>query len=227
MTPNRAPLSTLTLVLAALAALPGAASAAFRFESTVVEVQAEFGAERATAVFRFTNAGSAPATVRGIETSCGCLSAKSDKKTYAPGESGQVEAVFNIKGMSGSVERSVSFESATRGEAPVRLAVRVHIPLLIEIEPKMTEWKVGEPPAPKRARIVMKGDEPIRVKNLSSSRRNVSAVLHEIEPGRVYEIEMVPDSTAASLLGVVRFETDTRFREQQRQMAFYRIGGDE
>jgi len=227
MTPSLAPIPSFVLLLAALGGAPSAASAAFQFESTVVDVEAKFGEERATAVFHFTNTGTTPASVRGIETSCGCLSAKSDKKTYGPGEGGTVEALFNIKGMSGSVERSVSFESATRGEAPIRLAVRVHIPLLIEIEPKMIEWKVGEAPVPKRARIVMKGDEPIRIKSVSSSRRNVTTALHEVEPGRVYEIEMRPDSTAASLLGVVRFETDTRHREQQRQMAFYRIGTDE
>ncbi len=201
---------------------PGTALAKFEFESTVVDVQAEFGSEQVTALFRFTN-GNTPGTVRTIETSCGCLYASANKKTYAPGESGEVKAVFNIKGMSGSVERSVSFVSGDRGEPPVRLAVRVHIPLLIEIEPKMLTWAIGERATPKRARITMKGDEPIQIKSLSSSRRNVTATLHPVEPGRVYEIEVTPETTGDTLLGVVRFETDTRFREQQRQMAFYRV----
>jgi hypothetical protein len=202
--------------------LPLAAEAAFQFEQTLVEVTPDFGQERVTAVFRFKNLAT-PGSVRNIETSCGCLSANSDKRSYAPGEAGEVTAVFNAKGLSGSVERTITFVSATKGEAPVRLAVRVHVPALVEIEPKMLNWQIGEALTPKTFKVTMQGPDPIRIKSASSSRRNVSTALKTITEGRVYEIEVKPQSTAEALLGMVRIETDTRFREHQKQMAFFRI----
>jgi len=208
------------LLLPAL--LPLTAQAGFKFESTLVELKPDFGQERATAVFKFTNLDT-PGTVREIETSCGCLSATSDKRSYAAGEAGQVTAEFHIKGMSGNVERTINFVSGNKGEAPIRLAVRVYVPELIVVEPPMLTWSIGESPSPKAYKVTMQGPDPIAIKTISSSRRNVAASLKTITPGRVYEIQVTPQSTADALLGMVRIETDTRFRDQQKQMAFYRV----
>lgn len=209
-------------VVSSFALWPFVAGAAFQFEQTLVEVTPDFGQERVTAVFRFKNEGTA-GTVRSIETSCGCLSAESDKRSYGPGEGGEVKAVFNVKGLSGSVERSITFVSSTKGEAPVRLAVRVHVPAIVEIEPKMIQWAIGEAPAPKTFKITMQGPDPVRIKSASSSRRNVAASVRTIAEGRSYEIEVKPENTSEALLGMVRIETDSRFREHQKQMAFFRI----
>jgi hypothetical protein len=204
------------------ALLPFSAQAAFKFENTLVESTPEFGQERMTAVFKFKNLDT-PGTVRNIETSCGCLSATSDKASYAPGESGQVTAEFHIKGLTGNVERTITFVSGTKGEAPIRLAVRVYVPELIVVEPPMLNWAVGEAATPKTYKVTMRGPDPINIKSISSTRRNVAAEVKTITPGRVYEIKVSPQSTSDVLLGMVKIDTDTRFREQQRQMAFYRI----
>ncbi|RFC42862.1 MAG: Protein of unknown function DUF1573 [Verrucomicrobia bacterium] len=210
------------VVVSSFAFLPFVADAAFQFEQTLVEVTPDFGQERVTAVFRFKNEGTA-GTVRSIETSCGCLSANSDKRSYAAGEGGEVTAVFNVKGLSGSVERSITFVSGAKGEAPVRLAVRVHVPALVEIEPKMLNWELGEAPLPKVFKITMQGPDPVHIKSASSSRRNVSTSVRTLADGRSYEIEVKPENTGEALLGMVRIETDSRFREHQKQMAFFRI----
>lgn len=210
------------VVVSSFVLWPFGAGAAFRFEQNLVEVTPDFGQERVTAVFRFKNEGTA-GTVRSIETSCGCLSAESDKRSYAPGESGEVKATFNVKGLSGSVERSITFVSGAKGEAPVRLAVRVHVPALLEIEPKMLHWALGEAPAPKVFKITMQGPDPVRIKSASSSRRNVSTAVRMLVEGRSYEIEVKPENTSEALLGMVRIETDSRFREHQKQMAFFRV----
>jgi hypothetical protein len=204
------------------ALLPFSAQAAFKFENTLVEATPDFGQEKLTAVFKFKNLDT-PGTVRTIETSCGCLSATSDKRTYAPGESGQVTAEFHIKGMTGNVERTITFVSAAKGENPIRLAVRVYVPELIVVDPPMLAWTVGEAPTPKTCKVTMQGPDPINIKSLSSTRRNVAASMKTVTPGRVYEIQVTPQSTSDILLGMVKIETDPRFRELQRPMAFYRI----
>jgi len=201
---------------------PGSALAAFKFDQTLVEVQPGFGEERLTVTFPFTNLDT-PGSVRSIETSCGCLSATADKKTYAAGEKGMVTAVFNIKGYNGSVERSITFVSGSKGDAPIRLAVRVHVPELIEIEPKMLSWGLGEAVAPKVFKVTVKSPDAINIKSIASTRRNVSVALKTVTPGRAYEIEVKPETTSEVMLGMVKIDTDIKAREQQRQMAFFRI----
>ena len=48
------------------------------------------------AVFAFENIGDKAFTITEVKSSCGCTTAALGKKTYAPGESGEINAKFNI-----------------------------------------------------------------------------------------------------------------------------------
>ncbi|MEM0969841.1 MAG: hypothetical protein AAGJ31_10855, partial [Verrucomicrobiota bacterium] len=66
-------------------------------------------------------------------------------------------------------------------------------------------------------------DDPVQVLKIESSRRTVNTKLHTVEPGRIYEIEVIPETTQSPMLGVVRIETDCSVPDQSRQMAYFRI----
>ncbi|MEM1294189.1 MAG: DUF1573 domain-containing protein [Verrucomicrobiota bacterium] len=201
----------------------GAAHAKLKFEAEVLERSAKIGDASVLAEFKFTNNGKKAVEIGLIDSTCGCLKAESDKRRYEPGESGVVEAEFFVKGLSGLVEKAIFVHAKGDKSEAVRLAVRVSIPEILSIEPKMASWDLNESVKSKRVVFKVLRPEPIRVLEVVPSRRNVTAELHVIEEGRHYEIELTPTETGATMLGVVRIETDCEIREQQRQMAFFRI----
>lgn len=204
-----------------------AAHAKLKFEAEILERAAKIGDASVLAEFKFKNEGKTAVEIGLIDSTCGCLKATSDKRVYEPGESGVVEAEFFVKGLSGLVEKAITVHSKGEKREAVRLAVRVSIPEILSIEPKMAMWDLNESPTSKKVIFKVLRPEPIRVLEVVPSRKNMKAELHVIEEGRLYEIELTPEETGATMLGVVRIETDCEIREQQRQMAFFRIAKED
>ena len=77
------PVFTLSLVLA------GNVAAALKFEKSEVEVAAKPEESQVSVEFRFKNTGEEALDVVDVSYACSCLSAGTDKDSYAPGEEGQ------------------------------------------------------------------------------------------------------------------------------------------
>ena len=91
-----------SMILAAIASVRGE----LIWESSVQEFERtpEDGAVEAR--YSFKNVGSTPVTIVRIDSSCGCTVAQTDKKTYLPGESGEITARFSFGNRKG-VQRKV------------------------------------------------------------------------------------------------------------------------
>lgn len=58
-----------------------------------------------TAKYDFTNYANSPFIISNIDAACGCTNPRSTKDTFMPGESGQILAEFNPKGMVGKTKK--------------------------------------------------------------------------------------------------------------------------
>ena len=58
-----------------------------------------------TAKYSFTNYSDSSFIINNIDAACGCTNPRSNKDTFLPGESGQILADFNPKGMSGKTKK--------------------------------------------------------------------------------------------------------------------------
>src|SRR6266478_990433 len=58
--------------------------------------------------FAFKNTGATPVTIRSLTSSCGCTTARLDKKTYAPGETGEVLATYSFRGQTRALRKIVT-----------------------------------------------------------------------------------------------------------------------
>ena len=83
-----------------------------------------FKGEPQTAVFVFTNTGSAPLVITRTEQSCTCLSVKYPRKPLMPGESGTFEITYNPKNETGPFNNNVKIYSNTGNSRPVAVFVR-------------------------------------------------------------------------------------------------------
>ena len=77
------------------------AQAKLEFEKTTAELKAKPSDEKLPVTFKFKNTGKEPVEISEIKSGCSCLKAETDKTTYAPGESGQVDVVFKIGSFTG------------------------------------------------------------------------------------------------------------------------------
>jgi len=193
------------------------------FESEVATESAAPAEETHQSIFRFKNEGTSPVTITEVQTTCGCLGASADKKTYLPGESGTVSATIKLGTFEGEVTKSIYLLSDDPEAAKRMLQMKITIPRLMEISPEVTSWTVGEEAKPKVLTINVLSDEPIEVTGVSSTRENFTLELKEIEKGRSYEVLIMPKSTEVPTLGAVKIETTCELARYKSRLAFFNI----
>ena len=92
------------------------------------------------AKFGFVNAGDSAVTIESVQSSCGCTIPTLAKKTYAPGDRGEILARFTIGDRRGIPSKTVRV--AIQGEQePVVLTLVVNIPEPARITSAMLVWE--------------------------------------------------------------------------------------
>jgi hypothetical protein len=103
------------------------------------------------AVFNFKNTGKSPVKIKDIKTSCGCTTARMQKHSFEPGESGSVEVVF-VFGYRRGVQHKdvivVTDEGAFGGDCVYALSLSVLIPEKYSVTKRSHHWNVGENATP-------------------------------------------------------------------------------
>ncbi len=67
--------------------------------------------EKLAYVFRFENQGTGSLIIASVTASCGCTVPKYDRKPVTPGNSGNIEVVFNTEGRSGMQTKTITVKS--------------------------------------------------------------------------------------------------------------------
>jgi hypothetical protein len=206
----------------ALAALVQAAG--LHFPETLKEVHAPADAKTVPAEFEFTNRSDKPVTVAKADPTCSCIAVKikDGKLRYAPGESGLIRAEFDMGNFSGTVDKVVAvwLEGDPADKPSVSLTVRVHIPVLVALEPKTLRWDLGGESGPKTIRIEMTHSSPIRVTGVNSSSSHFTQEIKTLEDGKRYELVVTPTETTSPGMAVLRIDTDCDIAKHRIQQAF-------
>jgi len=138
-----------------LACLTPPVSAALSWDTVAIDRTAELGASSEEFAFHFRNTGSAPLTITSVQTSCGCTSAALAKQVYAPGEGGELKVTYRFGGQVGAQEKVVSVTTNDSPDHPTLLVLRVKIPEIFSVSPRLLWWSVGEVRAEKQAAIAI------------------------------------------------------------------------
>jgi Protein of unknown function (DUF1573) len=125
---KRFPTFIAMIALGFTSALTAARADSLAWSVTSVQAAAKPGQHVVNVSFAFQNTGKGPVTLVSIEPSCHCVSAQSDKATYAPGEKGRIDAAMTVTGQSGVEEKSILVTSDEPNTVPTRLSLRVEIP---------------------------------------------------------------------------------------------------
>jgi hypothetical protein len=199
-------------------------AAALDFKEVLKEVHAPADVKKVSADFEFTNHSDKPVTVSKYESTCSCMSVmiKDGKLHYAPGESGVVRAEFDMGNFSGAVDKVVAlwFDNAPADRPSLSLTVRVHIPILVSMEPKTVKWDLNGDAEPQTIHVTMNHTKPIKVVKVTSSSAAFMPTLKTIEEGKSYEVIVAPADIKSPGLAVLRIETDCDIVKHRTQQAF-------
>lgn len=216
------PRSALTLLWFSLTS--ALLAAGLDFPRTFVEIHAPADASSVTADFEFTNRGDKPVSVSKYDAACSCMAVqiKDGKLRYAPGESGLIRAVFEMGNFSGTVDKVVALwlDGDPPEKPSLQLTVRVHIPVLVLLEPKTLKWELGGTPEPQTIRITIQNPQPVHLKNITSSSAAFRHELKTIETGKRYELIVTPTEIGTPGLAILRIETDAASEKHRIQQAF-------
>ena len=199
-------------------------AAELEFDNRLTEVKAPADAATVTADFPFTNKSDKTVTITKSDPGCSCLTIEvsGGKLKYAPGESGVVRTTFEMGNLSGTIDKVVALwlDDDAPNEPSVKLNVRVHIPVLVNVEPKSVKWELGGALEPQTIQILMAEGDPIRVTAVSSSSPSFTCELKTLEEGRKYDLIVTPKVIDAPGMSVIRIETDCPISKHRVQQAF-------
>jgi len=206
----------------AVAACAGAAG--LEFSQPIMEVNVPVDAATVTESFEFKNLGDTSVTIAKADPTCSCLKVEisGGKLKYAPGESGIVRVTFEVGNFSGTVDKTVAIwlEGDPQNKPSKSVTVRVHIPVLIGVEPKTVKWEVGGQATPKTIQIRMAEGQMIHVTGAKASSELFSTEIKTLEAGKKYDLVVTPKDMTGPGLGVIRIETDCSVSKYRIQQAF-------
>ena len=176
------------------------------WESSAQEFERTPGDGSVEAHYSFKNIGSTPVTILRISSSCGCTVAQTDKKTYLPGESGQITARFSFGNRKGLQRKVIAVGLSDGTEKQLALNVSILEPLTVR--PNLLLWRVGENATPKTVQLTSAKGVPLKIRSVSSSSPRVTAELQPKADAFDYTVTVAPVDTAEKLSTIVMIETD-------------------
>jgi hypothetical protein len=130
------------------------------FDCSAVELELPMDVQKGKAVFRFTNVGPRPVTIREIRTECDCVQGSVKLGAVEPGDSGQLTLGFHARVRNGRETIRAEVITENGNTYPVFVAVKLHS--LIETTPQVLRWSGGEPREAKEFAISSTGTEELR-----------------------------------------------------------------
>jgi hypothetical protein len=190
--------------LFALLAVLQPLAAQLLFEKDIVSIDADLFDEQAEAVFYFSNVGDTTIEITRVSASCGCTVPALSKRTYAPGESGEIKAVFKFGQRLGRQVNTITVQTDMPAAGIHRLRMETFIPEWAVRKPALLRWAAAAEPVPQTFVIedihpqVQLGEVPAETSRFviseveTSATRRVFSVTPKTTDSRATEPLMIP-----------------------------------
>ncbi len=174
------------------------ARAGFHWEKELLCCAAAPGTGKVTARFAFTNTGKTAVKVLDLKSTCGCTVATLERRTFAPGESGEVVAVYSTAGRKGLHEAVLTVKTDDPVEEETRLRLRVLVQEAVVAQPTFLLWEKGEARVSKRVSVQVTDGFGVKGVEAVSATPGVDARLVGSKGGGAYELVVTPGTDAPS-----------------------------
>lgn len=179
--------------------------ASLTFKQAVVEDTIAPGVKSYPFEFAFENTGDATVEISEIKTTCGCTTAKLEKMSYAPGESGIIKGTFSVGSRQGLQEKKVRVLTKDLAQPEIQLALKLDIPQLVTMKPGLLLWRVGAEPETKTLVISPNADLGAEIISVECESPDFAVEkLPKEEGSNEYEVVVAPLKTEASSRGLIK-----------------------
>ncbi len=185
-------------LLATTAAGPlRAQEAALAWDQTEQSFNADFDQEEIETTYTFVNNSPKTVTVTKTSATCGCTVPSLAKTAYAPGESGQLKAIFTIGDLKGPQSKTITVETEADGVAQsYQLALKVDIPVGVALKPRVRFWTVGSPATAQTFEVTLHEKRPMRIAGIATKQEqtedNFEHTIETVREGLEYRITITP-----------------------------------
>lgn len=215
----------LIIVVCGTSAVPAVAQ--LKWQEEEASLQAPLGQEKVVTEFHFTNAGDRPVKILSLEPDCGCTTAESAKKTYAPGEKGTVLVTFSVGDRAGFSHNSIVVKTDDARSPEVVLGLVIEIIGPPAVLPRFLYWLTGDKPSAKTLTIKAPPGQTVAIRKLSVEGGRFTTELKTIENGKEYSVSVTPRDTGRPVNAVLDIQTDWPAASPKTIKAFLRIIPDE
>ena len=182
-----------------------AAHAELKFEQTVIEDVISPDAKSYPFEFAFKNEGESVVEISEIKTTCGCTTAKLEKMTYEPGESGLIEGIFSVGNRQGKQEKKVRVLTKDLAQPEIQLVLKLNIPQLVTMKPALLLWRVDSEPKAKILTISPNAELGAKILSVECESPDfVVESLPQVEGSADYEVVVAPIKTDSSSRGLIK-----------------------
>lgn len=193
------------------------AQSALAWDRKRLEIKAEPGQERAEGVFTFRNTGAKTVTITAVQTSCGCTTTELKKHSYAPGEAGEIRAIFTFGDRTGPQQKVLTVNTDDAVVA-TQLVLRVDIPDTLILDQRIVQWPRGEAAEAKTVTIHTAATG-MKVEGLDFDAKQIEAKLEPLPDGNGYHVTLRPLSTAEPMRQTVQIRA--KIGEATRSLPVY------
>jgi hypothetical protein len=210
-------LKTLSPLFILISACSLSAADGLVFEKQEHTFRSQPGQTAETALFRFTNTSEQEIRIESVRASCGCTAPELKKRVYAPGESGEVKAIFTFGSRVGEQRKPVVVK--TSEPATYQLTIRGTIPELVRLQPRMVRWSLGEEPMVKTISIEVSPEAHLRFVDLEPSNGDFAVQASPGEKEGQQIVSLIPKSTEKQ----TRASINARFENAEGETVLHRL----
>lgn len=109
-------------------------------------------AAKAETSFVLTNPGSEAVVIKKIQTTCKCLNVSTNTMTIGPGQNTTLSVTVNPEPEAGEFAKAI-FVWPEAAKRPLILWIYIKRPTIVNVAPKVADWRIGDNPDAKVIRI--------------------------------------------------------------------------
>lgn len=198
-----------------LLALPALACAqGLEWKQIAQRFETDFDDEIVTAVYAFTNTSEEAISIAETKASCGCTVPSLEKYDYAPGESGELTAVFTIGSRQGEQHKIINVHTESEGgeSAFYELKLEVDIPVPVTLKPRVRFWTVSQEAETQTIDITLHEKKPMKITGLARKDPDLPEhfdyQVETVEPNYKYILHITPKDPSAKSREVFVLQTE-------------------
>ncbi len=129
--------------------------------------------------------------------------------TYAPGERGELEVIYRPDGQTGLQAKTLAVTTSDQPDRPVTLTLKVDIPRLFGIFPRLVTWPLGSDAVEKLVTISLHRIPETTVSIVDPDQEHVHATLRQGEKPGAHALLLRPKSTATAFRATIRLKIES------------------